>query len=175
MSRYVCSAQEECTLVECLGDGDCGSRVCDAERHVCVQCREDANCTGSYKHCNVQTATCVQCGSDANCSGLQARCDLATNSCQQCLTNADCTPDSPRCDPTIKFCGACKEDADCAGSGKPVCENLQCRACRSDQDCKDPAFPACIASFSLSACVECLLPTHCPDGKACINQACVAP
>ncbi|MEI9937995.1 MAG: hypothetical protein WDO69_12320 [Pseudomonadota bacterium] len=168
LGSYICSAEKQCTKVECASDADCPGRVCDAQRHVCAECRADADCTGFYERCNTQTATCGQCLSDADCKDdVLAHCDLDTNRCGQCVTNADCAgnPDFPRCDAMFDYCTGCQENADCAGTDRPICTDSQCVVCVVDADCKNPAARACDGLFN--TCVECTRPEHCPDGKTC--------
>ncbi len=142
---YICSAEKACTKVACASDEDCPGRICDAQRHVCAECREDAHCPGFYKRCNPKTATCGQCRTDADCGDTVPRCDVSTYQCGQCLTNADCANQQflPRCDLETKFCQTCQVDADCAGRDHLLCGDSQCVDCLVDADCKDPSYPVC--------------------------------
>lgn len=54
------------------------------------KCLTDANCPSSSPICLVATGLCVQCRDNNQCSGTISKCNPTTNSCVQCLTTTDC-------------------------------------------------------------------------------------
>ncbi|HKO51964.1 MAG TPA: hypothetical protein VJV79_29850 [Polyangiaceae bacterium] len=80
---YICSTDNQCLKVACASDEDCFGRVCDVAQHECVDCREDADCTGFYRACNTATAKCAECTSNAHCKlASEPVCDVANSSCE---------------------------------------------------------------------------------------------
>lgn len=85
--RHACT-NGACGDADCLIDTDCYKGWCDANGHVCRDCRTDADCTVSiWPVCNPATFMCVDCTNNAQCvassNGIFTTCDLTTNSCRR--------------------------------------------------------------------------------------------
>jgi hypothetical protein len=177
---------------DCSDDAQCGERVCDAERGLCVDAPDPApGCTGDDDceegACDAQTGECVpqsvpECTRDDDCDG--GRCDASSGTCSDipagCSTNGDCSEgvcnfldqvciESPR----VPIGAACSIDSDCTGSdpsGDP-------RGCFTGAD---SGFCSALCSLSSERGCEvygadavCLLPIQ-GDFGACL-QLCNQP
>jgi len=126
--------------------GHCGSS--GAKKGVCVNCAEDANCSGDTPICNQTSGSCVECTSSEQCSGTRPICDLEHSACVKCngdkgstASNPCATDAAPLC--TLSgsgqgSCGKCKTDANCAGHVGNVCDPVSglCKSgCSADKDC----------------------------------------
>ena len=190
------------TCVECLASADCTSKTAaKCSSYACVACTGDTDCNFTLeKQCltTASPATCVQCINDAGCSGSTPKCS-SSNTCVECLTNADCPLktaakcDSNACVPCTSStdcslfsseiqcltsvspatCVACRTDTDCGGT-TPRCStsSYTCVACVSDSDCGGTT-PRCLTSSN--TCVACLSNSDCTsvsESKCSTSNTC---
>ncbi len=190
-----CDPQLGC--VDCLVDGDCGSKFCVLGK--CEACRTNADCSGTTPSCWPGDHECHgSCGQGTACPNNAKLCDSATGACAACRTDADCpSGDERHCLATTGRCVACATVADC-GAGVRACtaagrcaeclsnadcpataavcdlEELKCKAgCTSDAQCGGTK-PKC--DLRRSECVYCLGTSDCPpatpvcdEGKRCVQ------
>lgn len=111
------------TTGKCKSGADCPSgKVCNLSDNTCVQCTQDAQCSGTTPVCH--NNTCVAgCLSDADCSGVNPRCLVAAKTCVACVSNGDC-PSGQQCNGSTNTCVGCIQNADCP-SGQ-VCSSGVC-------------------------------------------------
>lgn len=187
---FVCR-QGGATCIECNGDSDCSSGVCD--QGSCAPCVADGDCGGEFcvdrqcRECKEDTdcATgvcvsnvCVQCapetGRDTQCTGATSVCNPTLLICVGCLDNDDCGVEASAC--VMGTCEPCSEDADCAGRAEtPVCVDGACRACDADAGRVALCDGQDLQCGAADTCVPCTTSAHC-DGAAsepiCDNEAC---
>ena len=136
-----CPTQQVCddttgSCVECLGDRDCDSGVCDD--NVCVECLSDVDCDSDSPAClrNI----CVGCtDSDEHCGGDAPLCETSTNTCAQCLSDGDCG------DPSASLCDA--------GTCVPCTHNLHCAGVLTGDGATE--LGVCDTSGGDGVCVQC--------------------
>jgi len=121
-SRRFCAPQSYC--VECLTNDTCGARKrCDTSAHRCVDtCEEgDEDCPSGLS-CNEDRRLCVECRNNANCSGHPGGsfCDTSIGRCVECASSAQCSTEKPTCDRRNGRCVECIGSAAC-GAGR-ICE-----------------------------------------------------
>ena len=75
--------------VECLGDANCDSGVCDLGSHTCQGCTSGAQCDGARPFCDSATSTCVECVNDSQCLD-KPHCEIGEHRCVDCLLSTDC-------------------------------------------------------------------------------------
>lgn len=126
--------------------GRCGAA--GAIQGTCVNCNEDAHCSGDTPVCNMKTGACVECTSASECSGKTPICDVEQSSCVKCNGDND-SKASNRCPSAASpfcslsgadqgSCGKCGSDADCAGHSGTICDSTSglCKnGCNIDADC----------------------------------------
>jgi Cys-rich repeat protein len=85
----------------CTSNADCTAyiaRICDPGSGICVQCRADADCAGSFdpaaRLCVL--GACIECAKNADCSGSRPYCGLGGR-CSECLQSSQC-PSGRVCD-----------------------------------------------------------------------------
>ena len=157
------TAAGNCT--QCLVGGDCLSGVCTSSQ-VCVECEDDADCTGG--DVCAPDNTCVGCVTDGDC-GVGEVCGILLQTCMPgCVTDADCVdPRLPVCDGS-GTCVECTTAADC--SNGELCNNNVCEPpCTSDADCP-AAHPVCSDAF---LCVDCRTESDCDANEVCMAETCV--
>jgi hypothetical protein len=149
---------ENGVCVECHGKEGCGSGICFQGR--CVECTNDAHCSGNdalvfcdTKH-HVCSAPCddhqggkVTGGQATGCPNSMV-CATA-GMCVGCRANHDCSGKKPYCDGSTATCVACLESEDCAGDS--VCSSGVCVS----SSCAAPG-PNGAAAFQLRADDMCL-------------------
>ncbi|MEI9937923.1 MAG: hypothetical protein WDO69_11960 [Pseudomonadota bacterium] len=128
--------------------GRCGSS--GTSLGICVNCTDDAHCSGDTPICNRSTGNCVGCVSSDACGGATPICDASQSICVAC--NGDhgsaatdpCASDAaPFCflsGPAQGTCGKCATDANCTGHVGNVCDvsGGSCKGgCRLDTDCSN--------------------------------------
>lgn len=136
--------------------------VCDTATSQCVQCNQNADCTGANGICNTVSHTCTAgCSDDSNCVAPNGKCKLPGNICVECLSDAQCGGTKPKCNLTTNQCVACTSDAQCSGT-TPICNAGQCVPCDGDRGsgtpnaCKGAAAPACVKTGpDTGKCTEC--------------------
>lgn len=128
-----CSDDKHCresdsTCVECLGDGDCGSRRCDLESGMCVGCTEQADCDERDRsRCNPDTSMCTACVENEDCSHINGFGVCNAGECVQCTSTAGECGGNP-----------CTVDNVCSNFGEG--EQEACEPCDTDANCEDGLF-----------------------------------
>lgn len=158
-SQHVC--------VQCIGDGNCGPKICDLRTFSCVACVTSADCGDKTPYCSA--SRCVACLSTANCGGPDQVCNTREGKCvPRCTADTDCSERArPVCSAVEELCVECRTDADCAGP-KPRCAGSSCVACLVDADCGE-TDPYCRSD---GQCVECRTDADCPELSICDGKTC---
>jgi len=115
---------------------------------TCVNCSEDAHCSGDAPICNRSTGNCVECTSSDACSGATPICDLEHSTCVKCNGDRGSSASDPCESAAAPFCflsgsqkgtcGKCASDDNCTGHSGNVCDpnsGLCKSGCRLDSDC----------------------------------------
>ncbi len=152
------------TCVHCVANNQC------AAGSVCVNQACVPGCTATQP-CAAGSVcgpggTCVQCVNDAQCSGATPRCSIANNTCVACLPGA-----SDNCAPG-QYCRAdfvcergCKTGADCP-SGVCLADH-SCGGCTLDAHCS--AAKVCQGGSCIAACSN---SNPCGAGQVCCGTHC---
>jgi len=114
----------------------------------CVDCSDDAHCSGDTPICNVMKGSCVECTSSDDCSGKTPICDLEHSLCVKCNGDKGSTASNACANGAAPFCalsgsaqgscGKCSKDADCEGHMGNICDTTSglCKTgCNIDADC----------------------------------------
>ncbi|HVW30681.1 MAG TPA: hypothetical protein VHC69_35235 [Polyangiaceae bacterium] len=144
------SAANANTRCQAKQAGACASA--GAREGRCSDCdpSDNTGCTGTNQ-CDPTSAACVDCVNDAACSGKNDKCDTTTNKCVDCTPSGGCsdTPSTPICD--MNSCIACQADAECKvfpGTAGPLCGLTgECgpdSSCGSNGDCTDGIHGVCV-------------------------------
>lgn len=147
---YCDEAADQC--VECRQDADCSGGVC--ENNTCHECRDDTQCNGGA----CVEGACVECRDDIQCDdGLFCN---GTETCDQ--VSHQCHSDTPNCagqtcDETGDRCVGCLQGSDCP-NGR-LCVNNTCTECVTDSDC--PNHGVC----TNSVCEECRQDSDCNSSR----------
>ena len=147
------------TPTPCDGACEAPTPVCDESDDTCVECLEEADCTGSEKKCDTTARECVEClGSEHCTTAAAAKCD--GGACVECEINDDC--------------------AHIAGKG--VCDGGTCVQCTvadeapcAGKSC-NPATKSCTNTTiaSVGTCAPCVADSECSGGgTADPNARCV--
>ena len=107
-ARHGCDTVTKRCLDLCFNDDDpcpVAGFVCDADRTLCVECKQSENCAGSANGpvCDVPIGRCVECTGNAKCPSSKPVCDRRTGRCEACVTSAECDLGSA-CDPATLTC-----------------------------------------------------------------------
>jgi hypothetical protein len=142
-----CSSSVQCAALAALVDGGGPQRpYCDPDKHACVECHSDGDCTGGKSCCD---GSCVNTSSDPkNCSACGMACTGGTNTCCSgvCVNPAT---DVNNCNSCGKVCTLSNATAQCIASscavlacapGRADCNNSPSNGCECETD---PAKPAC--------------------------------
>jgi len=126
--------------------GRCASS--GSAKDTCVDCTEDAHCSGDTPICNPGTGNCVECTSSDACSGKTPVCDQEHSSCVKCNGDRGSSASNPCESEAAPFCfqsgaqqgtcGKCTTDDNCTGHSGSVCDPSSglCKSgCRLDSDC----------------------------------------
>ncbi len=166
-------------VVECTGDNNCVTGVCDGSTAQCQPCVDDlgglstdSGCTSGAPLCLDMggARTCVACFDDQPAGGLDTGCVAATPACDaerlagpacfECLEDADCGG-GQICNPTSRTCEACADtapagsvDTGCNGT-TPACwtdapSGERCVICLADADCADG-----VCNLGTQTCIAC--------------------
>ena len=156
-------------LPRCTIDPDCKvpGLHCDVVSHTCVECANNAHCSGDagWPLCDISIHRCVVCQAPTDCpSGMT--CESATRSCVfTCSAGTSC-PGNRRCDSSRGICIECASKSECPLPDRNSCETATgtCTACAADGDC--PSGRAhCDRTRGL--CGECLSQSDCASGSVC--------
>ncbi len=161
------------------GDGDGGadagsdSTMDSAVPDPPVMCNGEADCTVEPRLLCGSSGTCVQCTEDAPCSGDEV-CD-ETGSCVECVEDEQCEDDVllPACRTDRKQCVACTDDRHCTTPARNWCgEENECVECLIDEHCTEPGALYCLNN----RCEQCRTSEHCTDPTAarCDHGNCAA-
>ncbi|RMG18596.1 MAG: hypothetical protein D6729_06835 [Deltaproteobacteria bacterium] len=155
-------------------------QVCDTSTWSCIPrppCTSDAQCSDlpATPRCEATSGRCVNCTQNAHCTGKQQVCDPTTYSCRflPCTGDAFCQdyPETPYCDRQSGQCEACVEDGHCP-TGE-VCRNGACQPegeCTRDEACAPGQ--RCNTLQGPGVCQECITATDCRLGGRCIGGEC---
>jgi len=129
---------------------------------TCVNCTEDAHCSGDTPICSRSTGTCVECTSSGACGGDTPICDLPSSTCVKCNGDKGSSASNPCATDAAPFCslsganqgtcGKCTSDASCTGHVGDVCDPIGglCKSgCSVDADCSSSEW--CNESVGLCA------------------------
>jgi hypothetical protein len=90
-----------------------------------LPCASDDDCSGDLPYCDTANSVCVQCKQESDCTSLTAtpHCDTTNMYCVECLNNTHCASSSYGhvCDTAYGECGQCNTDFDCTSAATPTC------------------------------------------------------
>ncbi len=167
--KVIFGADSDSNAVKCDTDPECASLentpVCDTDRHICVQCKEDDDCPYNTDYCENNVCktcdsgvwngeNCVECTTSADCENPTPICS-EENTCVGCETNDEClSKNSSEANCTEN--GACCADSLMTWNGNEcVCPenkpwNGKSCGCDSNNDCKSDEF--CLTSGCIDQC-----------------------
>lgn len=145
----VSSANARCQAKQAGACASSGSR-----KGRCSECdpSDNTGCTGSNQ-CDATTATCVDCVNDAACSGKNDKCDMTAHKCVDCTASGGCadTAPTPICEVATNTCTTCSTDAECQafpGTAGPLCGAAGAcgpdGTCSGNGDCTDGIHGVCV-------------------------------
>ena len=143
----------------------------DPDADMSQSCSE--TCAGQTPFCHPDRLQCVQCIDDAYCTGGYCG---SQDTCVRCTANDHCGFDAPFCDPSIGDCTTCRSDEHCARfEDAPACSRDECVECTGTNytACEgvcDSLAQTCtnLPAGSAGACDECVSDAQCGEGMKCV-------
>ncbi len=131
------------------------------------ECGQDDDCLDETPFCQEQYGICVECRDDENCSG-ELLC-LADACRQGCHDDNDCDR-GKICESSVCIDG-CRSSRDCPTDWaclQDVGSWGACAECQQNTDC-----PGAFCDFAIWRCVDCLVDADCPADRQCVENACI--